>query len=84
MSAPARSPSPYTSDGSVRIWLATNQGLTLVHFSAQLKRMLWDRCAIRGCLGGVYDVSGGIQEYQGVFVVILCQKWLRLSCKTDE
>jgi hypothetical protein len=29
------------------------QGLTLVHFSAQLKRILWDRGAFRVCLGGV-------------------------------
>jgi hypothetical protein len=29
------------------------QGLTLVNFSAQLKRILWDRGACRGCLGGV-------------------------------
>jgi len=28
------------------------QGLTLVHVSTQLKRILWDRGA-RGCLGGV-------------------------------
>jgi len=32
------------------------QGLTLVHFSAQCKRFLWDRGCIwgslRGCLGG--------------------------------
>ena len=30
-----------------------DQGLTLVHFSAQLKRILWDRGALRGCLGDV-------------------------------
>jgi hypothetical protein len=42
------------------------QGLTLVHFSAQLKRILWDRGAFRDCLGGVLEVSGGIKEYQGV------------------
>ena len=29
------------------------QGLTLVHFSAQLKRILSDRIAFRDCLGGV-------------------------------
>jgi hypothetical protein len=28
------------------------QGLTLVHFSAQLKRILWDRGAFRGDLVG--------------------------------
>ena len=29
------------------------QGLTLVHFSAQPKRILWDRGAFRDRLGGV-------------------------------
>jgi hypothetical protein len=29
------------------------QGLTLVHVSAQLKRILWNRDACRGCLDGV-------------------------------
>jgi len=29
------------------------RGLTLVHFSAQLKRILWNRGAFSGCLGGV-------------------------------
>jgi hypothetical protein len=33
--------------------LALVQGLTLVHFSAQLERILWDRGAIEGCLGDV-------------------------------
>ena len=41
------------------------QGLTLVHFSAQLKRILWDRGAFRGCFGGVWEVSGVIKEDQG-------------------
>jgi len=48
---------------------AAGQGLTLVHFSAQLKRILWDRGAFRRCLGGVEEVSGGIQEYQWEFRV---------------
>jgi len=36
---------------------SSSQGLTLVHFSAQRKRFLWDRvCSeepYRGCVGGV-------------------------------
>ena len=32
---------------------ARGQGITLVHFSAQLKRILWDRGACRGCLWDV-------------------------------
>jgi hypothetical protein len=48
---------------------ARRQGRTLVHCSAQLKRILWDRGAMRGCSEGVWEVSGGIQEYQGVFRV---------------
>jgi len=35
------------------VMAAPGQGLTLVNFSAQLKRILWDRGAFRGCLGGV-------------------------------
>ena len=45
------------------------QGLTLIHFSAQLKRILWNEGAFRGCSGGVWELSGGIKEYQGVFRV---------------
>ena len=42
---------------------AGHQGLTLVHFSAQLKHILWDRGACRGCTGvfrRCLGVSGGI------------------------
>jgi len=53
-----------------RLWSAARtwrrrgrQGLTLVHFSAQLKRVLSDRDAFRDCLGGVQEVSRGINEY---------------------
>jgi len=59
---------------------ASRQGLTLVHFPPQLKRILWDRGSIRGYAGGVQEVSEGIKEYRGVFRgCILCQKRLRLS-----
>jgi hypothetical protein len=43
--------------------------LTLVHFSAQLKRILWDRGAFRDASGGVKEVPEGIKKYQGVFRV---------------
>jgi hypothetical protein len=36
------------------------QGLTLVHFSAQLERFVWDRGARRGCVGRVKGVSWGV------------------------
>jgi len=48
---------------------ATNQGLTLVHFSAQLKRFLWDRGVFRDCLRGVSEVSGALGDVYGVFCV---------------
>jgi len=57
-------------------WLASEQGITLVHFSAQLKRCVWDRGCIQGLFRGCLGVSGGIGEYVGC---ILCQKRLRLS-----
>jgi hypothetical protein len=40
------------------------QGLTLVHFSAQLERFLWYMGCVeglfRGCLGGVWGVVRGV------------------------
>ena len=39
------------------------QGLTLVHFSAELKRILWDRGAIMGGLGGVWGGLGDVTGY---------------------
>ena len=53
-----------------------HQGLTLVRFSAQFKRFLWDRAAFRGCVGVVQEVSGG---FRGVSGFVLCQKRLKLS-----
>ena len=58
------------------------QGLTLVHFSAQLKRILWDRGALRGCSGGGQEVfricQGVLRSIRGCLGCILCQKRLRL------
>jgi hypothetical protein len=51
-------------------------GLTLVHFSAQRKRCLWDRGCIEVLYKGCEGLSGGMSEYMGC---ILCQKRLRLS-----
>jgi len=52
---------------------ARNQGHTLVHYSAQCKRFLWDR-------GGIYGLltvcEGGAEGCAGC---ILFQKRLRLS-----
>jgi len=39
------------------------QGLTLVHFSAQLKRFVWDRGCIEGLFGGC---SWGVWGHEGV------------------
>ena len=62
--------SPCSVGASLVLWVVgLAAGVTLVHFSDQLKRILWDRGAIRGCLGGVYEVARGIKEYQGVFRV---------------
>ena len=49
-----------------------NQGLTLVHFSAQLERFLWDRGCAQGvfgaCLRGVlWGFRGYLGVVQGVF-----------------
>jgi len=49
------------------------QGLTLVHFSAQLKRFFWDKRCVGGICGGS---GGGAEASRGCFE---CQKPLRLS-----
>jgi len=59
--------------GAGRRWrqeagMGRRQGLTLVHFSAQQKRFLWDRGCVTGCFGPsrrCYGVLEGIQ-------VVLC------------
>jgi hypothetical protein len=52
--------------GGDRVEAHHGQGLTLVHFSAPLKRFLWDMGAFR-VLEGVLGVLGGIKEDQGLF-----------------
>ena len=49
--------------GQARRAAGRRQGLTLVHFSAQLKRFLWDR----GCIQALFrGGAGGIRGYCGV------------------
>ena len=45
------------------------QGLTLVHFSAQRKRFLWDRGCMKGLLRGTWEVLRVSREVSGVFCV---------------
>jgi len=52
------------------------QGLTLVHFSAQRKRCLWDR----GCILGLFrEYTGGAMGIRGCLRCVLFQLRLRLS-----
>jgi len=44
-----------------RLVAAVFQGLTLVHFSAQLNRFLWDGVCMQGAFRGVDEVSGGVR-----------------------
>jgi len=56
-------------------------GLTLVHFSAQRKRFLWDRGFIqglsRGCLAGV-------RVYEGVFRVLFVSETAQVELKSGR
>ena len=55
---------------------AARQGPTLVHFSAQLQRFLWDR----GCILGLFRVYQGVSGVsKGRSGMILSHKRLRLS-----
>ena len=60
------------------------QGLTLVHFSARLKRILRHRGAFGGCFGDVEEVSGGIKEYQRVFGVYLVSETAQVELKSGR
>jgi len=53
---------------------ASGQGLTLVHFSAQLKHFLLGRGCIQRLFVGIVGCVG----------CILCQKRLRFSWEVDE
>ena len=52
---------------------AASQGRTLVHFLAQLKRILWDWGSFivlfKGCLGGARGYNGVSGGVKGVFCV---------------
>ena len=59
------SPAPVTMvrpSGEMARYSTRSQGLTLVHFSAQRKRFLWDRGAVlRGCSECAQGVLVGIR-----------------------
>jgi len=61
---------------ALRFSSSRKQGLTLVHFSAQLERFLWDRGARRGCVARVKGVLRGCLLYVRCFCV---SKRLKLS-----
>jgi len=51
----------YTMDLASLAATSRGQGLTLVHFSAQLERFVWDRgCARRDCVARVKGVLGAV------------------------
>jgi len=64
--------------------VALRQGLTLVHFSAQLERILWDRGAFRGCLEGVWQVSGGFKEHEGMSMVYFVSETAQVELRTGR
>jgi hypothetical protein len=66
-------PCPYMIGLSSTAWRPSGQGLTPVHFSAQLKRFSSDR-GVR--LRVVWGLSGGVRGCQGV---VFWQERLRLS-----
>jgi len=48
---------------------ASSQGLTLVHFLSQRKRLLWNR----GCIQGVFKgCLAGVMGYQEEFWGVIC------------
>ena len=60
------------------------QGLTLVHSLAQLKRILSDRDAFRDCAGGAEEVAWGIKAYQGVFRVYFVSETAQVELRSGR
>ena len=56
--------------------LIYKQGITLVHYSAQPERFVWDRGLRVGVVWLVFRVLGGVEGMQRAF---LCQTRLKLS-----
>jgi len=71
-----RERSRWCSPRAASLFVTGNQGLTLVHVSAQRKRFVWDRGAFRGEFRGCL---GGVRGFEGCRGCVLCQKRLRLS-----
>jgi len=57
------------------------QGHTLVHFSAQLKRLLWDRGCMQGLFGGC---SGGVTKHKGVFSVYFVSETAQVELQSGR
>ena len=61
-----------SSTSPVVVFMVTTafmQGLTLVHFSAQRKRILWDRECIQGLFRGVFRGCQGVLAGGRVYFV---------------
>ena len=57
------------------------QGLTLVHFSAQLERFLWDK----GCMQGLFRwCVGGFRGYEGVLRVYFVSENAQVELKSGR
>jgi len=65
----------------VEALMANAQGLTLVHFSAQLKRFLWHRGCIQGLCRGCL---GGVRGYQGVSGVYFVSETAQVELKSGR
>ena len=60
---------------------APRQGLSLVHFSAQRKRFLWDRGCIKGLFRGCLD---GVRGYQGLLDVYFVSETAQVELKSGR
>jgi len=57
------------------------QGLTLVHFSAQLKRFLWNK----GCFQGLFTgCSSGVRGHEGVCRVYFVSETAQVELKSGR
>ena len=66
---------------NIRLKPGLRQGLTLVHFSAQRERFLWDRGCIQGLLMGC---KGGVGGFQGVSRVYFVSQTAQVELRSGR
>ena len=76
--------SHFTSGFSVMIALPTCTGLHSSTLRLNVSAFCGTGCTSRGCLGGVWELSGGLRAYYGVFRVCFVSETAQVELKSGR